>query len=1365
MKEVVMRKVKLALACAAFMLMPIALPTGGASAKEQTDTVSLIEQSVETIEDDSVETVINLTDGTSNELDNAVLAVSLEEVCAAAPMADEIESYEVLYENQSILLVEPLGFPGFKTEKEGYKYYSATFMIPGTNKEVFLTGLTAASIDTICDELIANYSKGEDFVIEGLDIIDAEKLYRDKAGDDNLCWAASASNMLTYTGWGQVAGFENEDQLFQVFADNFIDNGFSQDSGIYWFFTGSTLREDGNKGRLKKYPGSGAYLKGYSYSDYCANVTITGSAWSYEMSNMFEKLKAGYGIGLGITWLGSGSDSGHAITLWGVITNKDYSPSQKEYWDTLIVTDSDTDRPPVEHYNRQLQQNTFEVYKLTPYKSEEGDDEENDSFKFYENDSALLAGYFYLQPYTEDLKPETDDKATLDFQNTCDLLISDVATSNNAENAVTSEYECFAGNVYLFPEVANGGDVDFSGEIEFDVVVKDSKGNEVSSVSESKAITLKALTSDDKHSIAVGELAPGKYTYEITVNPKHTIPEAMYINNSFSGSFEVLDVKSVLSDMAIKCSVGEETEFGEYPIEFSYTGVEDSWLIKNGDSISLKVSFYKDGKWGDYSDKEIRFSEDEDNDDLYRSILLSKGGEKARIAFQITKKSVTYCIVSDEIVFPYTGLEVVATENNIGKNSTVLDSAATTLNDGEYFAFKIVNKTNTDIPEITGTYRLKAVSKFDEETILVDSTEITLKKGEETEEILVNDIKNKGSISGSFIVMAEVSFSCGDESTTNYLELGSFCAKEQASAHVDTNNDVVDPYDDKISLREAISYAEENPGTTITFDPVADDLTLESPLVVNGSVTVNGRIELGIGYKFVRISGGNKNRLITVEKDGRLTLMDIRLESGKDDKSGGAVQVNGGVLLMMNCTVNDTSATDKGGAICVDDGYLLLKNTCIVGTSSGFGGAIFMTAGSEGEMLNCFITDVTSNVGTIYNNNGKLNVINSVIAKNKAAGFSKKNTAIRGSSDTNIINSIIGNGNDDDFMGRLNIFASTVSSDPTLVTYDDYCVLSPVDKMFNLDKNKDIVDYSESKDACILLPNMRRGGSSGVETSVSDGVIYVSKDGKNKVNTGVATLFSDAELHLDMTGALRNGVAGCYATQVPNMEDLDIEKIAPVVYTAGKEIKPVITIKDGKKKLVEGVDYMTVNMGNPQIGNNAVIVMGMGGYYGAATLEYKVVNVSVRYRAYVQKKGWMSFVKDGAMAGAKENLRMETIQMKLSGNSDISGGIKYRAYVQKLGWTFWADTALSDSYAGTKGKSLRIESVQIKAYGDLASAYDVYYRVYCDKYGWLDWAKNGASAGTSGLAKKLQAFQVKLVVKGGKAPGKTTKPYATNKNP
>ena len=62
----------------------------------------------------------------------------------------------------------------------------------------------------------------------------------------------------------------------------------------------------------------------------------------------------------------------------------------------------------------------------------------------------------------------------------------------------------------------------------------------------------------------------------------------------------------------------------------------------------------------------------------------------------------------------------------------------------------------------------------------------------------------------------------------------------------------------------------------------------------------------------------------------------------------------------------------------------------------------------------------------------------------------------------------------------------------------------------------------------------------------------------------------------------------------------------------------------------------------------------------------------------------------------------------------------------------------------------------------MAKHYDIYYRVHAETYGWLGWAKNGASAGTEGLSKRLEAIEIVLVAKGGAAPGSTNNPFIMN---
>lgn len=67
--------------------------------------------------------------------------------------------------------------------------------------------------------------------------------------------------------------------------------------------------------------------------------------------------------------------------------------------------------------------------------------------------------------------------------------------------------------------------------------------------------------------------------------------------------------------------------------------------------------------------------------------------------------------------------------------------------------------------------------------------------------------------------------------------------------------------------------------------------------------------------------------------------------------------------------------------------------------------------------------------------------------------------------------------------------------------------------------------------------------------------------------------------------------------------------------------------------------------------------------------------------------------------------------------------------------------------------------MQIELTGEAVERYDIYYRAHVQGCGWLDWAKNGESAGSEGLAKRMEAVEVRLVEKGGAAPGKTDRSF------
>ena len=282
-----------------------------------------------------------------------------------------------------------------------------------------------------------------------------------------------------------------------------------------------------------------------------------------------------------------------------------------------------------------------------------------------------------------------------------------------------------------------------------------------------------------------------------------------------------------------------------------------------------------------------------------------------------------------------------------------------------------------------------------------------------------------------------------------------------------------------------------------------------------------------------------------------------------------------------------------------------------------------------------------------------------------------------------------------------------------------------------------------------------------VGDSFADGPFVIAK--KTAADVSFRILIADAidghavynDDYYDVT------VSGPAADLTTDISTLKISSIAAQAWT-GNTIKPTITIKDGAKTLKSGTDYTVLFKNNKNVGKAKVIITGKGDYSGTVIKTFLIKKPELKYRAYVQKKNWMTFqtaavsatADTKTMAGTTDNLRMETIQMQLSG---VGGEIRYRAYCQKKGWVGvgtatggWATTANKNTNAGTKGESRRVEMIQLQTKGEVSTLYDIYYQAYSEKFGWLAWAGNNEKAGSAGYAYKLEAFRVQLVPKGAK---------------
>jgi len=154
--------------------------------------------------------------------------------------------------------------------------------------------------------------------------------------DDLMCWAASASNALEWTGWGKTDGMENTDQIFNYFQGHWTDKGGYMENGWKWWFDG--VDTEIYQGSQVDVSGGGFYPE-YNFYDYFYNNYTRADM----LSSTDEYLHAGHGTTLVIR-----SDDGsaaHAITTWGFR----YDTDNPDLYTGIYVTDSDdakyTDSP------------------------------------------------------------------------------------------------------------------------------------------------------------------------------------------------------------------------------------------------------------------------------------------------------------------------------------------------------------------------------------------------------------------------------------------------------------------------------------------------------------------------------------------------------------------------------------------------------------------------------------------------------------------------------------------------------------------------------------------------------------------------------------------------------------------------------------------------------------------------------------------------------------------------------------------------------------------------------------------------------------------------------------------------------------
>lgn len=275
-----------------------------------------------------------------------------------------------------------------------------------------------------------------------------------------------------------------------------------------------------------------------------------------------------------------------------------------------------------------------------------------------------------------------------------------------------------------------------------------------------------------------------------------------------------------------------------------------------------------------------------------------------------------------------------------------------------------------------------------------------------------------------------------------------------ATYAVTTALDVVDDADGEVSLREAIEFANQNPGQdTITFAPGSfDPLGFDDPTRVELSLgqlaVTDSLIIIGPGANLLSIDGQDASRVLDVlgdgvdvfvdgltitggqtledglagsgaairfESTGALTLRGVSIRGNQtfgDSAHGGGVYASGGevVVAESSFSANATNGIDaSGGAIRTTDAEIHLINTTVSGNVAGgiasHGGGLHASGTSNVSIIHSTVASnsaqaigggVSVDAGSIV----PLRIANSVIATNQDAGVAPDLYASRDANQT-----------------------------------------------------------------------------------------------------------------------------------------------------------------------------------------------------------------------------------------------------------------------------------------------------------------------------------------------------------------------------
>ena len=335
-------------------------------------------------------------------------------------------------------------------------------------------------------------------------------------GDYSTCWAASAADMLEYSGWREEAtgSGADEDGIYSIFSNKYFDQASSQEYGIKWFFDGVNETQSwGNDGNAsyydwydlntavngtwaqRRYPGfdeQGVTPQNYKdflakdirVQNYAAESFLTeydlGDEDADTLSDMIvDSIEGGDAVGITVNYLKKdrrGGTGAHALTAFGFI--KEALATGLEALKALFVADSDSDIPgglknPGQPYDsasteadRRAAENKYTMYLVRP--TEDLSDRESFELVDYVSETYELDTVFatvtFLESSSKKTAEDAEAKGTKNPVTTMDLVPTNTFVSNSSLTGKISE-GCAGETVVLSGVIRNSSLVGIDTEL------------------------------------------------------------------------------------------------------------------------------------------------------------------------------------------------------------------------------------------------------------------------------------------------------------------------------------------------------------------------------------------------------------------------------------------------------------------------------------------------------------------------------------------------------------------------------------------------------------------------------------------------------------------------------------------------------------------------------------------------------------------------------------------------------------------------------------------------------------------------------------------------------------------------------------